>query len=84
VCRAEPGISDVRLQGGRIWFTAEESAVAALSRTLVQAGALIRSLVPQTATLEDLFFSLTEDAEDSDGESEPEPAAEPTGEAGGG
>ncbi len=62
VCRAQPGISDVRSKGGRIWFAADEEAVAALSQALVEAGALIRSLTPQTATLEDLFFSLTEDA----------------------
>ncbi len=67
VCRAQTGVSDVRLQNGRIWFTAEESTVAALSQALVEAGALIRSLVPQSATLEDLFFSLTEDAEEPGG-----------------
>src|SRR5579884_2738710 len=61
VCRAQPGVSEVRLMAGRVWFTAEEAAVAELSQALVEAGALIRSLVPQTATLEDLFFSLTED-----------------------
>jgi len=31
-----------------------------LALALVGAGALIRSLAPQTATLEDLFFKLTE------------------------
>jgi hypothetical protein len=30
----------------------------------VEAGALIRALTPETATLEDLFFSLTEDGAD--------------------
>ena len=34
--------------------------MAELSLALVEAGALIRSLAPQTATLEDLFFKLTE------------------------
>jgi ABC-2 type transport system ATP-binding protein len=62
VCRAQPGVNEVRLQGDRVWFTADEAVVAELSQALVEAGALIRSLVPQTATLEDLFFSLTEDA----------------------
>jgi ABC-2 type transport system ATP-binding protein len=61
VCRAQPGISNERVESGRISFTADESAVAELSQALVEAGALIRSLAPQTVTLEDLFFSLTED-----------------------
>jgi ABC-2 type transport system ATP-binding protein len=76
VCQAQPGISDVRLKGGRISFTADESAVAELSQALVEAGALIRSLAPQTATLEDLFFSLTEDGDD---QAEGEPPGEPVG-----
>jgi ABC-2 type transport system ATP-binding protein len=71
VCRAQPGISDVRLKNDRIWFAADEAAVAELSQALVEAGALIRALAPQTATLEDLFFSLTED-EDAAGARRPE------------
>ncbi|MDQ6745635.1 MAG: ABC transporter ATP-binding protein [Actinomycetota bacterium] len=60
ICRAQPGIADVHDLGERIGFTAEESAVAGLSQALVEAGALITELAPQTVTLEDLFFSLTE------------------------
>jgi ABC-2 type transport system ATP-binding protein len=60
VCRAQPGIADVRVAHGKIVFTADEPAVAELSQALVEAGALIRMLMPQTVTLEDLFFSLTE------------------------
>jgi ABC-2 type transport system ATP-binding protein len=61
ICRAQRGIADARRQDGRIWFSAEEEqAVAALSQALVEGGALIRTLQPQTARLEDLFFSLTE------------------------
>jgi ABC-2 type transport system ATP-binding protein len=60
VCRAQPGIADVRSQHNRICFTADDNAVAELSQALVEAGALIRALAPQTVTLEDLFFSLTE------------------------
>jgi ABC-2 type transport system ATP-binding protein len=63
VCRAQRAIDDVRVIHHRIVFTADENAVAELSQALVEAGALIRSLAPQTATLEDLFFSLTEDGE---------------------
>ncbi len=61
VCRAQPGVANVRVESRRISFTADETAVAELSQALVEAGALIRSLAPQTVTLEDLFFSLTED-----------------------
>jgi ABC-2 type transport system ATP-binding protein len=61
VCRAQPGISDVRAGERGISFTADEGAVAELSQALIEAGALIRALTPQTATLEDLFFSLVED-----------------------
>jgi ABC-2 type transport system ATP-binding protein len=60
VCRAQRGVSDVRVQHGRICFAAADGAVAELSQALVEAGALIRMLIPQTVTLEDLFFSLTE------------------------
>jgi hypothetical protein len=44
-----------------ICFTADENTVAELSQALVEAGALIKALAPETVTLEDLFFSLTED-----------------------
>jgi ABC-2 type transport system ATP-binding protein len=76
VCRAQNGILDVHARDGRIWFTAEEDqAVAELSRALVESGALIRSLEPQTARLEDLFFSLTEGAGDGAPGSQVEAAA---------
>ena len=42
-----------------------------LSVALVEAGALIRALAPQTVTLEDLFFSLTEDDAAGDGAAAP-------------
>ncbi len=61
VCRAQPGISDVSERGGQISFVGEARAVAELSQALVEAGALITALAPQGATLEELFFSLTED-----------------------
>jgi ABC-2 type transport system ATP-binding protein len=74
ICRAQAGIADARRQEGRIWFSAdEEQAVAALSQALVEGGALIRSLQPQSARLEDLFFSLTEASEEHEAE-----VAEPT------
>jgi ABC-2 type transport system ATP-binding protein len=60
VCRAQPGIGDLSTDHGRITFTADEPTAAALSQALVESGALIRAMAPQTVTLEDLFFSLTE------------------------
>jgi ABC-2 type transport system ATP-binding protein len=60
-CQAQPGITDVRTDGEGVAFGGSEEAVAELSVALVEAGALIRSLVPQTATLEQLFFKLTEE-----------------------
>jgi ABC-2 type transport system ATP-binding protein len=60
VCQAQRGIVEPRLRDGEIAFAADEAAVAELSVALVEAGALIKALVPQTASLEDLFFDLTE------------------------
>jgi ABC-2 type transport system ATP-binding protein len=60
VCRAQPGIDDVRTEHGRISFTADEDAAGTLSQALVESGALIHAMAPQTVTLEDLFFSFTE------------------------
>jgi ABC-2 type transport system ATP-binding protein len=75
VCRAQRGIGDARIQEGRVQFTADPSAVAELSQALVEAGALIKSLTPQTASLEDLFFSLTE-GEGAEQPESPEPVAQ--------
>jgi ABC-2 type transport system ATP-binding protein len=60
VCQAQLGITDVRTEHARISFTADEDAAGALSQALVESGALIHAMAPQTVTLEDLFFSLTE------------------------
>ena len=60
VCRAQPGVEDVREAAGAIHFTAGDETAAALSVALVEAGAAISELARETATLEDLFFSLTE------------------------
>lgn len=76
VCRAQSGVHDAQA-GEAITFTADPDAVAALSRALVEAGALIRSLVPQGATLEELFFSLTEQVAGAGGEPPEPPAPEP-------
>jgi ABC-2 type transport system ATP-binding protein len=79
VARAQRGIENVRQHQGQVWFnSAGEDVVAELSQALVEAGALIVSLTPQTATLEQLFFSLTEGPEAGDGTAAPsrEEAAE--------
>ena len=60
VCEAHPEITAVRRARGHLEFSGAEAAVASLSQALVRAGALIEELSPQTVTLEDLFFSLTE------------------------
>jgi ABC-2 type transport system ATP-binding protein len=73
VCRAQPGVTEVELKQGRIVFVADESTAAQLSQALIEAGALIRVLTPQTVTLEDLFFSYTEGAESAE-PGAPEPA----------
>jgi ABC-2 type transport system ATP-binding protein len=75
VCGAQPGITEVRVQHDRIVFAGDEAAVAELSQALVEAGALITALAPQTVTLEDLFFSLTEGDGATTRQSEPAEAA---------
>jgi ABC-2 type transport system ATP-binding protein len=63
LCDAQEGIADVALEaGGGLRFHAEsERAVAELSGALVNGGALVLEMSPRHATLEDLFFQLTED-----------------------
>jgi ABC-2 type transport system ATP-binding protein len=98
VCRAQPGVADVRSEQlddargahsgeagsrargmrARLTFTADEPAAVALSQALVESGALIRAMAPQTVTLEDLFFSLTEG--DGVPALEPAPASAPPSE----
>jgi ABC-2 type transport system ATP-binding protein len=74
VCRAQPGISDVLSENGRITFTADDAAVGVLSQALIESGALIRAMAPQTVTLEDLFFSYTEG--DGPAAADPQPPRE--------
>jgi ABC-2 type transport system ATP-binding protein len=62
VCAAQPGIEDTtRAEHGGITFRApSERAVGELSLALAEAHALVLELAPNRATLEDLFFALTE------------------------
>lgn len=61
VAAAQPGIVEVRAVDGGLTFAADgEAAVAALSLSLAESGAPTLELTPRHATLEDLFFRLTE------------------------
>jgi ABC-2 type transport system ATP-binding protein len=60
VSRAQPGVTDARREHDGIRFNADEPAAAQLSVALVEAGAAIVEMVRESATLEDLFFRLTE------------------------
>jgi ABC-2 type transport system ATP-binding protein len=79
VAEAQAGITEVRAgaEGGLTFSAESEDAVGALSLALTESGALIRELSPRHASLEDLFFKLTEE---SDGAA-PEPAVPAVGSA---
>jgi ABC-2 type transport system ATP-binding protein len=72
VCRAQPRVREVSAtDSGDVRFAAEEATVGELSVALIEAGAAILGLTPEHATLEELFFRLTE----GDGKAEaPAPA----------
>ena len=62
ICLAQAGIEGIALNGsGELRFQADEEAVAALSVALGQARIGVTALVPETASLEELFLGLTED-----------------------
>jgi ABC-2 type transport system ATP-binding protein len=54
------GVTDVRFADGGLTLSASEEAAVALSLALGEAGVGISALVPRTATLEELFFRMTE------------------------
>jgi ABC-2 type transport system ATP-binding protein len=60
VCAAQTGVGETSTAHGKLVFSSNEESAAELSRSLIEAGVLIRELAPMTVTLEDLFFSLTE------------------------
>ncbi len=60
VAADRPGVTDVRFGGDGLTLAAGEEAVTALSLALAEAGVGIAALVPRTATLEELFFRMTE------------------------
>jgi ABC-2 type transport system ATP-binding protein len=57
----QPGVRDVVGADGALRFQADEDAVAALSIALGQARIGVTALVPETASLEELFLGMTED-----------------------
>jgi len=64
IARRATGIYDVTTSARGLSFAADERAVAALTLELAQAGIGLRALVPRSATLEELFFRMTEGAPD--------------------
>jgi ABC-2 type transport system ATP-binding protein len=57
----QPGITEVRVADGEVRFEADDDAVAALTIVLGQARVGVTALVPETASLEELFLGLTEE-----------------------
>ncbi|MGI8801102.1 MAG: ATP-binding cassette domain-containing protein [Solirubrobacteraceae bacterium] len=60
VSRAQPGIVEVRHGEDDLRVRAEEPAIAELTIALAEAGIGLKLLTSEQATLEDLFFRLTE------------------------
>jgi ABC-2 type transport system ATP-binding protein len=56
----QPGVHEVVQVSDGISFRADEETAAELSLALGRAGVGITALVPRTATLEEMFFRLTE------------------------
>jgi ABC-2 type transport system ATP-binding protein len=63
IARRAPGITDLTASSRGLTLSGDERAVAALTLELAQAGIGLRALVPRTATLEELFFRMTEGAD---------------------
>jgi ABC-2 type transport system ATP-binding protein len=71
IAGGEPGVRDVAPAEHGLTFAATEEAAARLSIALGEAGVGISALVPKSATLEELFFRMTE----GDGAAAPVPQA---------
>jgi ABC-2 type transport system ATP-binding protein len=63
VMREQPEIASARAGEHALAFEADEHAVGELSLALARAGIGVLTLTPELATLEDLFFRLTEGAD---------------------
>ena len=70
----QPGVEHAAAGEHGLGFQAEERTVGELSLTLARAGVGVLALTPELATLEDLFFRLTEGA--PAGQEHPAPAPE--------
>jgi ABC-2 type transport system ATP-binding protein len=79
ILRARPGIDHPSSGEHGLGFQAQETDVAALSLALGAAGVGILTLTPELATLEDLFFRLTESGGPADGATPDSEAAKLTG-----
>ena len=80
IARVQAGVEHVLSADHGVGFQADEEHVAALSLALGAAGVGILTLAPELATLEDLFFRLTEAAA-ANGQAPGEPADGEAGEA---
>ena len=60
VTLTQAGVENVELNGAGLRFQADEEAVAALSIALGQARIGVTALVPEAASLEELFLGMTE------------------------
>jgi ABC-2 type transport system ATP-binding protein len=69
LARAQPGVEHAQGDTHGLRFQADEPAVGALSLSLGRAGIAILALTPELATLEDLFFRLTEERDGAGGSS---------------
>jgi ABC-2 type transport system ATP-binding protein len=65
--REQDGVEHAHADHNGLGFQADERAVGALSVALGRAGIGILVLTPELATLEDLFFRLTEDGDQAGG-----------------
>jgi ABC-2 type transport system ATP-binding protein len=75
IARRQAGIDAPVLGEHGLSFDGDESHVAQLSLALGRAGVGILALTPQLATLEDLFFRLTEDDRGGNGHLQPDGAS---------
>ena len=67
VLREQAGVEHASQSGSGLSFQAEERAVGELSLALARGGIGILTLTPELATLEDLFFRLTEGGDEDGG-----------------
>jgi ABC-2 type transport system ATP-binding protein len=63
IARAQPGIDGALIDEQGLGFQAEERHVGGLTLALASIGIGILALTPELATLEDLFFRLTDEAD---------------------